>query len=200
MIRLFPLLLSFSCCVLFVLISYIVFLLLYRKTKNGLRKKKMEFCSRCESLLQLSLHRESINEDNSTGSAGECSQKTMRWACAVCSNETNLSSSETTENSDSLFSTRDDETLFYRSRPQQDHALFYNTLVNRFSSCDSTLPVTCSVKCPNCVKQSSGDSDVTYFMYGNINMQFLYHCKRCEYTWKRIKVMGAFVDDPIEII
>jgi DNA-directed RNA polymerase subunit M/transcription elongation factor TFIIS len=66
----------------------------------------------------------------------------------------------------------------------------YNIHINEYTKMDITLPRINYIKCPNedCESNkdtfNSADKEIIYIRYDDINMNYLYLCSHCNYTWK----------------
>jgi len=64
----------------------------------------------------------------------------------------------------------------------------YNSIINKYTKMDPTLPRINTIKCPN---QSCGsnegekekDREVIYLRYDDVNMNFVYMCSTCDTVW-----------------
>ncbi len=68
-----------------------------------------------------------------------------------------------------------------------------NTVINKYTKYDMTLPRINYIKCPNvnCESNTSefdtNHREIIYIRYNNIDMQYLYLCSHCDFNWKTEK-------------
>ena len=64
----------------------------------------------------------------------------------------------------------------------------YNSIINKYTKMDPTLPRINTIKCPN---QSCGSNEaekektreIIYLRYDDVNMNFVYMCSSCDTVW-----------------
>ena len=64
----------------------------------------------------------------------------------------------------------------------------YNSIINKYTKMDPTLPRINTIKCPNqsCDSNESGkekEREIIYLRYDDINMNFVYMCSTCDTVW-----------------
>jgi DNA-directed RNA polymerase subunit M/transcription elongation factor TFIIS len=64
----------------------------------------------------------------------------------------------------------------------------YNSIINKYTKMDPTLPRINTIKCPNqsCSSNESGkekEREIIYLRYDDINMNFVYMCSTCDTVW-----------------
>lgn len=64
----------------------------------------------------------------------------------------------------------------------------YNSIINKYTKMDPTLPRINTIKCPNqsCASNEAGkekEREVLYLRYDDINMNFVYMCSTCDTVW-----------------
>ena len=64
----------------------------------------------------------------------------------------------------------------------------YNSIINKYTKMDPTLPRINTIKCPNqsCSSNESGKEkkrEIIYLRYDDINMNFVYMCSTCDTVW-----------------
>jgi DNA-directed RNA polymerase subunit M/transcription elongation factor TFIIS len=74
----------------------------------------------------------------------------------------------------------------------------YNTIINKYTSLDPTLPRINTIKCPNqsCdsnkefagEKGDKNEREIIYLRYDDINMNFVYMCASCKTLWSTEQV------------
>ena len=62
----------------------------------------------------------------------------------------------------------------------------FNHLINKYTKLDPTLPRINTIKCPNaeCSSNTSGEREVIYLRYDDVNMKYIYLCAKCDTIWK----------------
>jgi len=69
----------------------------------------------------------------------------------------------------------------------------FNTIVNKYTKLDITLPRINYVKCPNdkCESNSSdfdtNNREIIYIRFDDVNMKYLYLCSHCDTKWNTEK-------------
>lgn len=58
--------------------------------------------------------------------------------------------------------------------------------INKYTKLDPTLPRSKNIKCPvqDCPSNNGKDSEIIYYRYDNVNMQYIYICSLCDKVWK----------------
>ncbi len=64
----------------------------------------------------------------------------------------------------------------------------YNSIINKYTKMDPTLPRINTIKCPNqsCSSNESNkekEREIIYFRYDDVNMNFVYMCSTCDTVW-----------------
>jgi DNA-directed RNA polymerase subunit M/transcription elongation factor TFIIS len=64
----------------------------------------------------------------------------------------------------------------------------YNSIINKYTKMDPTLPRINTIKCPNQSCNSNEaekekDREIIYLRYDDINMNFVYMCSGCDTVW-----------------
>jgi DNA-directed RNA polymerase subunit M/transcription elongation factor TFIIS len=64
----------------------------------------------------------------------------------------------------------------------------YNSIINKYTKMDPTLPRINTIKCPNqtCSSNETGkekEREIIYLRYDDINMNFVYMCSTCDTVW-----------------
>lgn len=64
----------------------------------------------------------------------------------------------------------------------------YNSIINKYTKMDPTLPRINTIKCPNqtCPSNESkkeNDREIIYLRYDDVNMNFVYMCSTCDTVW-----------------
>jgi DNA-directed RNA polymerase subunit M/transcription elongation factor TFIIS len=64
----------------------------------------------------------------------------------------------------------------------------YNSIINKYTKMDPTLPRINTIKCPNqsCDSNEAGkekEREIIYLRYDDINMNFVYMCSTCDTVW-----------------
>jgi DNA-directed RNA polymerase subunit M/transcription elongation factor TFIIS len=64
----------------------------------------------------------------------------------------------------------------------------YNSIINKYTKMDPTLPRINTIKCPNqsCSSNEAGkekERETIYLRYDDINMNFVYMCSTCDTVW-----------------
>ena len=112
----------------------------------------MEFCSDCSNLLVLK-----------TTVIDNCQKAYL--GCRKCE--------------DVQIDLTEPKTYFRVVRGGEGHELYYESLVNKFTAFDNTLPETDKVKCSFC----DSDKPVKFFMIPSDRIKYMYQCKSCLCAW-----------------
>jgi DNA-directed RNA polymerase subunit M/transcription elongation factor TFIIS len=64
----------------------------------------------------------------------------------------------------------------------------YNSIINKYTKMDPTLPRINTIKCPtqSCKsneKENDKDREIIYLRYDDVNMNFVYMCTTCDTVW-----------------
>ena len=64
----------------------------------------------------------------------------------------------------------------------------YNSIINKYTKMDPTLPRINTIKCPNqsCSSnegEKEKEREVIYLRYDDVNMNFVYMCSTCDTVW-----------------
>jgi DNA-directed RNA polymerase subunit M/transcription elongation factor TFIIS len=64
----------------------------------------------------------------------------------------------------------------------------YNSIINKYTKMDPTLPRINTIKCPNqsCSSnegEKEKEREVIYLRYDDVNMNFVYMCSTCDTIW-----------------
>ncbi len=64
----------------------------------------------------------------------------------------------------------------------------YNSIINKYTKIDPTLPRINTIKCPNqsCSSNESNkekEREIIYLRYDDVNMNFVYMCSTCDTVW-----------------
>ena len=64
----------------------------------------------------------------------------------------------------------------------------YNSIINKYTKMDPTLPRINTIKCPNqsCASNEAEKEktrEIIYLRYDDVNMNFVYMCSSCDTVW-----------------
>ena len=115
----------------------------------------MNFCEDCDDMLYVQIKTDKDDDDNETNS--------LIYLCKTCSKEY-------PNNSNS-------KNCVYHNNNNLDE-IKKESLINKYTLHDPTLPKALGVKCPNenCPTKTP---NIVYINYDNKNMKYLYICKDC---------------------
>lgn len=65
----------------------------------------------------------------------------------------------------------------------------YNSVINKYTKLDPTLPRIYSLKCPNenCTNHTEPSPEIIYVRYDNVELKYAYLCPLCDAIWKTDK-------------
>jgi DNA-directed RNA polymerase subunit M/transcription elongation factor TFIIS len=119
----------------------------------------MHFCTNCSNMYYIRLSEEDPNS--------------IVYYCRNCGHE---------NKNISLDSVTISKTSFKHNKQK------YNSIINKYTKMDPTLPRINTIKCPNqsCKsneKQYNKDREIIYLRYDDVNMNFVYMCTTCDTVW-----------------
>jgi DNA-directed RNA polymerase subunit M/transcription elongation factor TFIIS len=119
----------------------------------------MHFCTNCSNMYYIRLSEEDPNS--------------IVYYCRNCGHE---------NKNISLDSVTISKTSFKHNKQK------YNSIINKYTKMDPTLPRINTIKCPNqsCKsneKENNKDREIIYLRYDDVNMNFVYMCTTCDTVW-----------------
>ena len=119
----------------------------------------MHFCTNCSNMYYIRLSEEDPNS--------------IVYYCRNCGHE---------NKNISLDSVTISKTSFKHNKQK------YNSIINKYTKMDPTLPRINTIKCPNqsCSsneKENDKDREIIYLRYDDVNMNFVYMCTTCDSVW-----------------
>jgi DNA-directed RNA polymerase subunit M/transcription elongation factor TFIIS len=119
----------------------------------------MHFCTNCSNMYYIRLSEEDPNS--------------IVYYCRNCGHE---------NKNISLDSVTISKTIFKHNKQK------YNSIINKYTKMDPTLPRINTIKCPNqsCKsneKENNKDREIIYLRYDDVNMNFVYMCTTCDTVW-----------------
>ena len=119
----------------------------------------MHFCTNCSNMYYIRLSEEDPNS--------------IVYYCRNCGHE---------NKNISLDSVTVSKTNFKHNKQK------YNSIINKYTKMDPTLPRINTLKCPNqtCPSNESkkeNDREIIYLRYDDVNMNFVYMCSTCDTVW-----------------
>jgi DNA-directed RNA polymerase subunit M/transcription elongation factor TFIIS len=119
----------------------------------------MHFCTNCSNMYYIRLSEEDPNS--------------IVYYCRNCGHE---------NKNISLDSVTISKTSFKHNKQK------YNSIINKYTKMDPTLPRINTIKCPNqsCKsneKENDKDREIIYLRYDDVNMNFVYMCTTCDTVW-----------------
>jgi DNA-directed RNA polymerase subunit M/transcription elongation factor TFIIS len=119
----------------------------------------MHFCTNCSNMYYIRLSEEDPNS--------------IVYYCRNCGHE---------NKNISLDSVTISKTNFKHNKQK------YNSIINKYTKMDPTLPRINTMKCPNqsCNSNESNkekEREIIYLRYDDVNMNFVYMCSTCDTVW-----------------
>ena len=119
----------------------------------------MHFCTNCSNMYYIRLSEEDPNS--------------IVYYCRNCGHE---------NKNISLDSVTISKTSFKHNKQK------YNSIINKYTKMDPTLPRINTMKCPNQSCNSNEaekekEREIIYLRYDDVNMNFVYMCSTCETVW-----------------
>ena len=119
----------------------------------------MHFCTNCSNMYYIRLSEEDPNS--------------IVYYCRNCGHE---------NKNISIDSVTISKTSFKHNKQK------YNSIINKYTKMDPTLPRINTIKCPNqsCKsneKENNKDREIIYLRYDDVNMNFVYMCTTCDTVW-----------------
>ncbi len=119
----------------------------------------MHFCTNCSNMYYIRLSEEDPNS--------------IVYYCRNCGHE---------NKNISLDSVTISKTNFKHNKQK------YNSIINKYTKMDPTLPRINTIKCPNqaCVSneaEKEKEREIIYLRYDDVNMNFVYMCSTCDTVW-----------------
>ena len=134
----------------------------------------MNFCENCGNMYYLKISSENNNQ--------------LIYNCRKCGN------------TDSNLISDDNGVICVSKTHIKKTKQSYNSIINKYTKLDPTLPRIRNMKCPNVecpsnnveTKQDALDTDeennvnneILFMRYDNDNMKYVYLCTECDYSWK----------------
>ena len=119
----------------------------------------MHFCTNCSNMYYIRLSEEDPNS--------------IVYYCRNCGHE---------NKNISLDSVTISKTNFKHNKQK------YNSIINKYTKMDPTLPRINTIKCPNQTcpcneSKKENDREIIYLRYDDVNMNFVYMCSTCDTVW-----------------
>lgn len=119
----------------------------------------MHFCTNCSNMYYIRLSEEDPNS--------------IVYYCRNCGHE---------NKNISLDSVTISKTSFKHNKQK------YNSIINKYTKMDPTLPRINTMKCPNQSCNSNEaekekEREIIYLRYDDVNMNFVYMCSTCDTVW-----------------
>jgi DNA-directed RNA polymerase subunit M/transcription elongation factor TFIIS len=119
----------------------------------------MHFCTNCSNMYYIRLSEEDPNS--------------IVYYCRNCGHE---------NKNISLDSVTISKTNFKHNKQK------YNSIINKYTKMDPTLPRVNTIKCPNqaCASneaEKEKEREIIYLRYDDVNMNFVYMCSTCDTVW-----------------
>lgn len=117
----------------------------------------MHFCTNCSNMYYIRLSEEDPNS--------------IVYYCRNCGHE---------NKNISLDSVTISKTNFKHNKQK------YNSIINKYTKMDPTLPRVNTIKCPNqtCTSnEAEKEREIIYLRYDDVNMNFVYMCSTCDTVW-----------------
>tara|TARA_B110001450_G_C17662238_1_gene497783 strand:+ start:3311 stop:3700 length:390 start_codon:yes stop_codon:yes gene_type:complete len=120
----------------------------------------MQFCENCDNMLYFKItNSDTINENDEVQSSEQ-----LYYYCRCCGNKH--------ENIKNI------QHSVYSINYNTDH-IKKQSVINKYTHNDPTLPKTIGIKCPN-IKCPSKSPEIIYINYDEVNMNYIYMCLDCK--------------------